>query len=125
MAGDVNRLFSMINQANLPYQVFEQVFDDAAPVVEAQAALSEGEAMALALRNVLGSSKVQSELLRRIQEGKQTGALTASMSGELGKLWQHCHRQVSKLERELAPPLEASFEEPAAERMREPGEDDE
>ncbi len=66
---------------------------------------------ALALRNVLGSSKVQSDLLRRIQEGKQSGALTASMQAELGKLWQHCHRQVTKLEEKLKPSLEASFED--------------
>lgn len=79
---------------------------------------------ALALRGVIGSGKVQSELLRRIQEGKQSGALTASMQAELGKLWQHCHRQVSKLEEKLKPALEASFsDEPAAEDERQPGED--
>jgi hypothetical protein len=35
MPGDVNRLFSMINQANLPYQVFEQA------ALNAQAVQSE------------------------------------------------------------------------------------
>jgi hypothetical protein len=38
MAGDVNRLFSMINQANLPYQVFEdasvQPQPEAVPMAE-------------------------------------------------------------------------------------------
>jgi hypothetical protein len=69
MAGDVNRLFSMINQANLPYQVFEQVFDDSAPVVEAQAALSEGEAMALALRNVFGCPPAANEDAVTVEAG--------------------------------------------------------
>ncbi|PVM90712.1 hypothetical protein [Caulobacter endophyticus] len=69
MAGDVNRLFSMINQANLPYQVFEQVFDDTAPVVEAQAALSEGEAMALALRNVFGCPPAANEDAVTVEAG--------------------------------------------------------
>ncbi|MDG2527594.1 hypothetical protein [Caulobacter endophyticus] len=69
MAGDVNRLFSMINQANLPYQVFEQVFDDAAPVVEAQAVLSEGEAMALALRNVFGCPPAANEDAVTVEAG--------------------------------------------------------
>jgi hypothetical protein len=83
---------------------------------------------ALAIRNVIGSMKMQSELTCRIQAGKESGALTAAMSGELGKLWQHCHRQVTKLEEKLKPSLESSFaDEPAAEeqpRERQPGEDD-
>jgi hypothetical protein len=91
--------------------------------IKAEMPTCDGYDRALALRNVLGSSKVQSDLLRRIQEGKQSGALTASMQAELGKLWQHCHRQVSKLEERLKPALEASFEDAPAER--EPGEDDE
>ncbi len=79
---------------------------------------------AMGLRGVIGSGKVQSELLKRIQAGKESGALTPAMQGELGKLWQHCHRQVTKLEEKLKPSLEASFED-EEKPMREPGEDDE
>ncbi len=79
---------------------------------------------ALSLRGVIGSSKAQSDLTRRIQAGKESGALTPAMQGELGKLWQHCHRQVSKLEEKLRPALESSFEdEPEPAPMREPGEE--
>ncbi len=79
---------------------------------------------ALSLRNVIGSGKVQSELLRRIQEGKESGALTASMSGELGKLWQHCHRQVTKLEEKHKPPLESTFVDDPDPRSMDDGHDE-
>ncbi len=79
---------------------------------------------ALALRNVIGSGRVQSELLKRIQAGKESGALTGAMQAELGKLWQHCHRQVSKLEEKLKPALESSFVDEPEAPLREPGADE-
>lgn len=96
-------------------------------VIKAELPTCDSYDKALAFRNVIGSGKVQSELLRRIQEGKTSGALTASMQAELGKLWQHCHRQVTKLEEKLKPALESSFvDEPEAPApMREPGADEE
>lgn len=52
MAGDVNRLFSMINQINLPYQVFED--SEAEFEIELPVRPSEGEAMVLALQGFFG-----------------------------------------------------------------------
>jgi len=76
---------------------------------------------ALALRAIIGTKAKGSELTARIQAGTESGHLDTGMKTQLGKVWQHCHRQLEKLEKELAPPLEASFEEP--EREREPGEE--
>ncbi len=66
---------------------------------------------ALALRNLLGSKAKHSKLTENIQVSSESGHLDAGMKAQLGKVWQHCHRQLEKLEKELTPPLEASFED--------------
>ncbi len=78
-----------------------------------------------AIRGLLGTRAQQSDLTRTMQQKAESGDITPSQRQELGKTWMRCNRKTEKLEKELAPPLEASFEEPAVERMREPGEDDE
>lgn len=74
---------------------------------------------ALALRSVIGTKAQQSELTKRIQVGGESGALTTEMRMELGKLWQHCDRQVAKLEKELA----TGPEDAIVGDERQPGED--
>lgn len=76
---------------------------------------------AIALRAMLGTTGQQSELTKRIQAARESDAINASTHRELGKLWQHCHRQVAKLEKQLAPGPEASFGD--EEDEREPGEE--
>lgn len=66
----------------------------------------------LSLRDILGSKAKQSALTKRIQQAGESGEINAITKQELGKLWQHCNRQVEKLERQLTPRLESSFEDP-------------
>ena len=79
---------------------------------------------ALALRAMLGTKGKQSELTARIQQGSEAGAINATTVAALGKLWQHCNRQVDKLLVKLAPTAEASFSDDDVEIERQPGEDD-
>jgi hypothetical protein len=73
---------------------------------------------ALALRAVLGTKAKMSDLTKRIQAGSESGDISPTQRAELGKLWQHCDRQVSKLEKQLEPGPEE-----VAHGMREPGEE--
>lgn len=70
---------------------------------------------ALALRAMLGTKGKQSELTQRIQQGSESGAINATTVAALGKLWQHCNRQVDKLLVKLAPAPEASFDDEGVE----------
>jgi hypothetical protein len=67
---------------------------------------------ALAARARLGTSEKQSELTKAIQAAvKEPRAITVEEHKELSKIWQRCNRQCAKLEKELAPPAEASFQD--------------
>ncbi|MFT4252072.1 MAG: hypothetical protein QM608_06280 [Caulobacter sp.] len=56
MSGDVNRLFSMINQINLPYQIFETAESEFESEFEPgrSSLQAEGEAMVRALEGFFG-----------------------------------------------------------------------
>lgn len=69
---------------------------------------------ALALRAIIGTKAKQSDLTKRIQEASESGAINGNTHRELGKLWQHCHRQIEKLEKELAPGPEEAMRDPGA-----------
>jgi hypothetical protein len=73
---------------------------------------------ALALRAIIGTRAAQSELMARAQAGKESGDISPVQDQAIGKLWMHCDRQISKLEKELAPGPEQIMTE------RQPGEDD-
>jgi len=88
---------------------------------KADCATCDSYEKAVALRAIIGSKAKQSDLTRRIQEAMENSAINANTHRELGKLWQHCHRQIEKLEKKLAPGPEASFKD----QEREPGQDDE
>jgi len=63
----------------------------------------------LELRTELGSPAKQTELLKKMQEARESGQLGPADGKELGKLWQRCHRQLSKLEESLKPDVVESF----------------
>lgn len=70
---------------------------------------------ALALREVIGSAAKMSQLTRDVQRAKEERLITPEQHKELSKIWQHVHRQVAKLEKDLAPGVEDSFtDEPDA-----------
>lgn len=71
-----------------------------------------------ALRAILGTKAKQSELTRTMQLKAEAGDISPSQRQELGKSWQRCNRKCEKLEKELAPPIEATID-------REPGDDSE
>jgi phage recombination protein Bet len=87
---------------------------------------------ALALRAIIGSRTQQSELMRKRQDGAASGDISPAQEREIDKLWQHCDRQVAKLEKQLATGPEDSIAGDddgtealgAPERDRVPGEDD-
>ena len=85
---------------------------------------------ALALRNIIGSRAKQSPLMARRQAGADAGELTPNQQREIDKLWQHCDRQVAKLEKQLATGPEDSIagDDDGTEALgapeREPGSDD-
>lgn len=58
---------------------------------------------ALQLRGIIGSRAKMSDLMKRHQAGKESGDITPRQASEIDKLWQHCDRQVAKLEKQLAP----------------------
>lgn len=57
---------------------------------------------ALALRSLLGTRAQQSELTKRLQAGVESGDISPTARIGLNKLWMHCDRQVTKLEKQLA-----------------------
>jgi hypothetical protein len=86
---------------------------------------------ALSLRHILGTRAKQSALTSRIQQAGENGEIGPDTKAALGKLWMHCDRQVTKLEKQLAPGPEdalAGDDEPdgteALSPERKPGEDD-
>jgi len=58
---------------------------------------------ALTLRALLGTKAKQSPLARDIQRAREANELTATSYAHLGKAWQRCDRQVTKLENQLKP----------------------
>lgn len=56
----------------------------------------------LELQAILGSKRQQTELLKRLQAGRESGAINATSAASLGKVWQHCFRQLAAKERQLA-----------------------
>ncbi len=76
---------------------------------------------ALALRAIIGSRAQQSDLMRKRQEGEESGDVSPRQAGEIDKLWHHCDRQVTKLEKQLAPGPEGSFSD--GDESREPGQE--
>lgn len=56
----------------------------------------------LELQAILGSKRQQTELLKRLQAGRESGAINATSAASLGKLWQHCFRQLQSAEKALA-----------------------
>ncbi len=96
--------------------------------VKAALARCDSYDKALALRAIIGTHTQQSELLKRLQAGKESGDITPRQAGAIDALWHHCDRQVAKKEKELATGPEEAIVgelEPADGRMREPGEDTE
>jgi phage recombination protein Bet len=82
-----------------------------------------------ALRAILGTRAQQSELTRTMQQKAESGDISPTQRQELGKTWMRCNRKLEALEKKLAPPVEATFEEPDGTEAlgapeREPGEDD-
>jgi phage recombination protein Bet len=84
-----------------------------------------------ALRALLGTRSVQSELTRTMQQKAESGDISPSQRQELGKTWMRCNRKLEKLEERLKPSVEATFtDEPDGTEAlgapeREPGSDDE
>jgi hypothetical protein len=64
---------------------------------------------ALAIRALIGSQAKQSQLTKDVQFAKEGRLITPDEHKELSKIWQHVNRQATKLEKEFAPPVEASF----------------
>jgi phage recombination protein Bet len=56
----------------------------------------------LALRAIIGTRSQQSDLMKRFQFGIESGDVSPAQNQAISKLWQHCDRQVSKLEEQLA-----------------------
>lgn len=73
---------------------------------------------ALALRAIIGTRTQQSELMRRHQAGLASGDISPAQDGEISKLWQHCDRQVARLEKQLTTGPEAAMND-----ERQPGEE--
>jgi len=70
---------------------------------------------ALTLRALLGTKAKQSPLARDIQRAREANELTATSYAHLGKAWQRCDRQVTKLENQYKPAdpvLEAFTDDP-------------
>lgn len=65
----------------------------------------------VALRDKLGSHSKQSKLLKEMQDyGPERRIISGHQHKELSKLWQHCDRELTKLEGKLKPPpIEATF----------------
>jgi len=71
---------------------------------------------ALAIRALIGSPAKQSQLTKDVQFAKENRLITPDEHKELSKIWQHVNRQVSKLEKELAPSVEnMDFNDPEPE----------
>jgi len=85
----------------------------------------------LKLRAECGSRTVQSQILKELQEyGPGKRIISGAQHKELSKIWQHCDRQLTKLEATIkGPQVEAHFgdEQDGTEAFgpeRQPGEDD-
>jgi phage recombination protein Bet len=77
--------------------------------IKADVAACDTYDKAMALRGMLGGKGTVSELTKRISAGKESGDISPKQSAELGKLWQHNHRQLAKAEERLRPAIESTF----------------
>ncbi len=92
-------------------------------MVKADLATCDSYDKALALRALLGTRAKQSALTAEIQQAGERHEISPTTKAELGKLWMHCDRQVTKLEKQLAPGPEDALAGDDDVTDREPGEE--